>query len=292
MHFVYSAHMMARIQLWEIHEQPWCPAAVRDGATDCLNAIATWGRQYRNVVPQLHHALQQSQARRIVDIGSGSGGPWLQLFPHFRQLSVQPLGSRPVEIVLTDLYPNLPAMRVAVQRSHGQIQFVGTPVDATQMPEELEGFRTLFTSFHHFPPDVARAILQDAVNQRQGIGIFEQTQRSVLALVVMLFLPWIALLIVPFIRPFRLSRLIWTYLIPAIPIILGIDGIISCLRTYSTVEMAEMIAELHGDAYVWESGRVSSPLSPIGVLYTIGYPDPRASESGSVGAEPLVEEMK
>ena len=56
--------------------------------------------------------------------------------------------------------------------------------------------------------------------------------------------------------------------------------------------MAEMIADLHGDAYVWKSGRLLSPLSPIGVLYTIGYPDPRANESGSVGAEPLVEEMK
>lgn len=278
---------MARLQLWEIHEQPWCPAAVRDGATDCLNAIATWGRQYSHIVPMLCHTLQQNQARRIVDLCSGSGGPWLQLSRPLNQSA-----AKPIEILLTDLYPNLPAMRAAAKRSHGQIRFVSTPVDATNMSGQLDGFRTLFTAFHHFSPNVARAILQDAINRHQGIGIFEQTNRSLLALVVMLFLPWIALLVVPFIRPFRLSRLVWTYLIPAIPFVLCIDGLISCLRTYSTTEMAEMIADLHGTPYIWESGRVRSPLSPIGILYTIGYPEPRASGSESLATVPLVDEMK
>jgi hypothetical protein len=279
--------MMARLQLLEIHEQPWCPAAVRDGATDCLNIIAIWGRQYKYIVPKLRHAIEQSQTRRVVDLCSGGGGPWLQLYRYFDQKSTQPL-----EILLTDLYPNLLGMRAAAQRSYGQIHFVETPVDATQLGPELDGFRTLFTSFHHFPPHVARAMLHDAVRQAQGIGIFEQTRRSPLALVVMLFLPLIALLVVPFIRPFRPSRLFWTYLLPAIPLVLCIDGIISCLRTYSEREMAEMIAELHGVPYIWEIGSVPSPLSPIGILYAIGYPDVRASDMESAATAPRVDVMK
>ena len=278
---------MARLQLVEIHEQPWCPAAVRDGATDCLNIIAIWGMQYKNILPKLRQAFEQSQTRRIIDLCSGGGGPWLQLYRYFDQDSTQPL-----EIVLTDLYPNLPGMRAAAQRSHGQIRFVETPVDATQLGPQLDGFRTLFTSFHHFPPHIARAILRDAVRQAQGIGIFEQTRRSPLALGVMLFLPLIALLVVPFIRPFRPSRLFWTYLLPAIPLVLCIDGIISCLRTYSEREMAEMIAEVDGVPYVWEIGSVPAPLSPIGILYTIGYPDLRAYDIGSVATAPRVEVMK
>ena len=31
---------MRRLHLLEIHEQPWCPPAVRNGATDCLAVIA------------------------------------------------------------------------------------------------------------------------------------------------------------------------------------------------------------------------------------------------------------
>ena len=36
----------------------------------------------------------------------------------------------------------------------------------------------MFTSFHHFPFDEARNIIQSAVNARQGIGIFEITRRT------------------------------------------------------------------------------------------------------------------
>jgi hypothetical protein len=263
---------MPRLQLWEIHEQRWCPPAVRDGATDCLNVIAIWGRQYEHVVPKLQNALQQTQARRIIDLCSGGGGPWLQLASRFLSEFQSEVELEPLQIVLTDLYPNLDAMQVAAKQSRGQIRYVATPVDATQLDAELEGFRTLFTAFHHFPPKVARAILQDAVNRQQGIGIFEQTNRQPIAFLVMLLLPLIALLAVPFIRPFRGSRLFWTYLLPAIPLILCVDGIISCLRTYSAREMAELIVGLQGNSYTWDIGRVPSPFSPIGILYTIGYP--------------------
>jgi hypothetical protein len=132
--------------------------------------------------------------------------------------------------------------------------------------------RTLFTAFHHFPAHSAQAILQDAVDHRQGIGIFEQTRRTPLALLLMLGLPFLALLAIPFMRPFRWSRLFWTYVIPAIPCVLCFDGIVSCLRTYSIDELNTLIARLNAPGYAWEIGHVPSPLSPIGVTYVLGYP--------------------
>lgn len=59
---------MRRRHLLEIHEQPWCPPAVRNGATDCLAAIAAVLQQYRNAVPLLAGALAASNSRRIVDL--------------------------------------------------------------------------------------------------------------------------------------------------------------------------------------------------------------------------------
>src|SRR5450759_4223616 len=35
----------------------------------------------------------------------------------------------------------------------------------------------------------------------------------------------------PWIRPFRWSRLLWTYLIPIIPLVFLFDGVVSCHRT-------------------------------------------------------------
>lgn len=259
---------MTRLHLLEIHDQPWCPAAIRDGATDCLRLIATVGRQYKHVAPLLQEALIATNATRIVDLCSGGGGPWLALG---RTLNTRT--GAPVQILLTDLYPH---ERAGQSDPKATICFCPTAVDATQPPAELTGFRTLFTAFHHFAPAQAQAILQSAVNAGQGIAIFEQTARTPLGLLVMYLLPWLALVSALVVRPWRLSRFFWTFVIPAIPMMLWFDGMVSCLRTYSAAELQTIIDMLepppNGATYVWQIGKVRSPLSPLGVSYLIGYP--------------------
>jgi hypothetical protein len=254
----------------EIHEQPWCPSGIRNGATDYLRFIEAVGRQYQHVIPLLQPALRRSGSVRIVDLCSGSGGPWPQL-QHSLNVSLP----APIPVLLTDLHPNQATLKVTAQATP-YIQFISTPVNALQIPAHLTGFRTLFTAFHHFEPQAARSILQAAVNQGQGIGLFEQTARTPLALLTMLLLPWLSVLAAPFVQPFRWDRLFWTVVIPVIPLVLCCDGLVSCLRTYSTAELWAMVAALNppldGTRYQWEIGRVPSPLSPIGVTYAIGYP--------------------
>lgn len=265
---------MRRRNLLEIHEQPWCPQAVRNGATDCLQLIAIIGRQFEGALPPLRRALSMSGARRIIDLGSGGGGPWLALCSR-----LQFGDSTLVPITLTDLFPNRQALRAAQAKAPEQIDFVESPVDATAVPETLQGLRTLFTTFHHFEPSTAQAILQGAVSAGQGIAIFEQTRRTPAALLFMAVLVPIALLGVPLIRPFRWSRLFWAYILPAIPAVLLFDGVVSCWRTYTEPELQAMIGRLAFDdvnapGYVWELGRKRSLLSPLGISYLIGYPVP------------------
>jgi hypothetical protein len=133
------------------------------------------------------------------------------------------------------------------------------------MPAELRGFRTMFTAFHHSTPEAARAILADAVRNRQGIGIFETTERSARCLAATLFAPLILLAATPFIRPFRWSRLLWTYLVPLVPVLVLWDGLVSCLRSYTPDEMRALAAGL-ADDYDWEAGQLTGP-APIPVTY-------------------------
>ena len=86
-------------------------------------------------------------------------------------------------------------------------------------------------------------------------------------------MPLLALLLTPLIRPWRRSRIFWTYVIPAIPLVLCIDGVVSCLRTYEPDELLALAAALHGPTYRWQAGRAASPLSPIGVTYLVGLPE-------------------
>jgi hypothetical protein len=176
-------------------------------------------------------------------------------------------------VLLTDRFPNRPALARVQATSGGAVTFAKGPVDATEVPAELDDFRTLFSSFHHFRPEEARRILADAVRQRQGIAVFEATQRSVPALLGMLLTPLVVLLVTPFIRPFRLSRLFWTYLPPIVPLVVLFDGVVSCLRTYTPAELRALVADAPGsEAYVWEIGEERGTRGTLPVTYLVGYP--------------------
>jgi hypothetical protein len=270
---------MRRIQFIEIHEQPWFPSSLRDGVTDALQFGFNLLEVYASVVPLLEAALDRSRTnfgradgvRSVVDLCSGAGGPWLGLS---RRLSHLDSGEdAPVlEISLTDKYPNLGVFHGAGPASKNQISFYPGSVDARNVPEELNGLRTMFTSFHHFPPGDARAILQNAVDAGESIGIFEAPRRA--PLTIGLVFAWVLMLFfcTPWIRPFRWSRLLFTYLVPIIPVTLLFDGVVSCLRTYRPQELREMVGTLTANEYQWEIGEHASAIAGVPITYLIGYP--------------------
>src|SRR5258708_25847217 len=100
-------------------------------------------------------------------------------------------------------------------------------------------------------------------------------QRNLLMLLAVLPVPVRVLLAVPFIRPFRWSTLMWTYLVPILPIVLLFDSIVSVLRIYSSEELRGLTTGL--DSYLWSTGTVRSKPIPVPVLYLVGVP----IESGS-----------
>ena len=258
---------MKRLHLIEIHEQGWCPGAVRKAETDYLQFTIAATKPYAAMVPILASALQRTGTQQVLDLCSGAAGPWLWLHPVLAERGVN------VSVCLTDKYPNREAFGGASRPTAQAITYHPEPVDATRVPGELPGFRTMFTAFHHFRPEQARAVLADAVRQRQGIAVFEATQRDALALVLtLLVVPLMVLFMTPFIRPFRWSRLLWTYLVPVLPIVTLFDGLVSCLRTYSVQELRDLTAPLDANDYCWDIGTVKGKMAPIPVTYLIGVP--------------------
>lgn len=57
------------------------------------------------------------------------------------------------------------------------------------VPPHLTGMRTLFEGFHHFKPEQAQAILQDAVGSRVSIGVFEASLKPPLGPLILLLSP-------------------------------------------------------------------------------------------------------
>lgn len=134
----------------------------------------------------------------------------------------------------SDLYPN------PKSGSGPRIEWLLEPVDATQVPPKLAGVRTMFSAFHHFRPDAARAILTDAFERRRPICIFESGSGTLLGLAAMLGVPLAVLALMPLARPFRWAHLLFTYLVPLTPLIVLWDGIVSMLRIYSPEQMQKL----------------------------------------------------
>jgi hypothetical protein len=257
---------MNRIHLIEIEDQDWCPRMVRDAVTDYLQFVLAGTKPYSAIVPILATALQSTGTKQVLDLCSGAAGPWLWLGPVLAGRGVN------VSVCLTDKYPNRKAFDRSSSSTDQAITYHPQPVDATRVPSELSGFRTMFTAFHHFRPEQACAVLADAVQNGRAFAVFEATERNALALMLMLLAPLMVLMMTPFIRPFRWSRLFWTYLIPLVPLITLFDGLVSCLRTYSVQELRDLTARLDTNDYRWEIGMVKAKMTPIPIAYLIGVP--------------------
>jgi hypothetical protein len=77
----------------------------------------------------------------------------------------------------------------------------------------------------------------------------------------------LSLVLVPVVRPFRLSRLLLTYLVPAIPLLFAWDGTVSALRAYRPEELLRLANAAEGGArYDWDAGVAGK------ALYLIGRP--------------------
>jgi hypothetical protein len=257
---------MRRRQLVELEDLPWCPRAVRDGGTDWLAFMANTTRVFSAVAPKIRRAMRATGTTTVVDLCSGGGGPWLTLQRDLEQ-------SGPATVILTDLYPNVGALHELRARSRERLEFVATSVDATDVPPAFDGVRTIFNGFHHFPPAAARAILADAVAKRRAIVVVEGTDHRGVGLVAMpLQLPLI-LLLTPFVRPFRWSRLLFTYVLPLIPFLVFFDGVMSFLRLYLEDDLRELVATVPGHAtFDWDIGSTPIGGMPVGLTHLVGTP--------------------
>ncbi|HLJ30237.1 MAG TPA: class I SAM-dependent methyltransferase [Candidatus Angelobacter sp.] len=267
---------MSRLHLFEFEDQSWFPSLIRGFMTDYLHFTASLNPgAFEPFSSKVKEVLQQTGETTLIDLCSGGGGPIPQVAKMLAEKE-----HYDVTVCLTDLFPNLEAFQ-RIEASIPEVKYISTPVDATAVPSELRGVRTVFNAFHHFEADQARKILSDAVKANQGIVILELLSRSfsagfsvVLAVLLMFFLT-------PFIRPFRVSRLFFTYLVPLVPLFTLWDGLISCFRVYSLAELNELTSSIPVQDYRWAMGQLPLKGGPGFVTYLIGQPMQTANQQAS-----------
>ncbi|MCB0477216.1 MAG: hypothetical protein KDC84_03580 [Crocinitomicaceae bacterium] len=258
---------MKRIHLFEFEDLPWFPDFVRVCMTRYLLLVHKLFGSRPVIAELLAKTLKETGKNKIIDLCSGAGGPMIEAYEDLKNGNFKDL-----EVSLSDLYPNQSAAEEINSNGDANLSYITQPVDATHPQKELDGLRTMVCSFHHMTEQNAKAILKDAKDQKQPILIFEISDNSSPK-----FLWWIAfpinifvvLLLTPMIKPFTKEQLIFTYLIPILPIAIAWDGAVSNARTYSQHDLDLLTKDLQSDDYIWEKGIVKGKGNK---LWLVGKP--------------------
>lgn len=253
---------LPRAHLFEFNDLPWVPAALRDSIVETLSRTLAWGRMLDGLVEPFTHFLERSGATEVLDLCAGAAGP-----ARILAQSIVASGAEPPRFILTDLYPRLDAWRAAQAAHPGVITSEPEPVDATRIPAALARgrARTIINAFHHFPPDLARAILADAVRGSAGIFLSEPFDRNPLRFFSFMPAGIVALLANPVLSPReRFTKACLTWMSPVALAAGTWDGFVSTLRVYTEAELREMVAPF-GHGFQWEYG--TYPYAPFGRGY-------------------------
>jgi len=273
---------MKRVHVFEFEDAVWFPSWLRASMT---NVIVVMGRAVgvAEVLSGLvSRVLAQQRTDRIVDLGSGAGGVMPDVLERVRSNAATAEAS----LLLTDLYPNGDAVAAFDGIANSHVRYERNAVDATDLASAPTGLKTMVNCFHHMKPEQARLILASAMKSRQPLLIYEMGDNKIpfalWCLGLPVALPLVALMclvLTPFVRPLTARQIIFTYLIPLIPMFYAWDGHASLPRIYTPEDLDELLRGLESEDYVWEKGEAKTPRGAKMGNYLLGFPVSQAPRS-------------
>ncbi|MFD2201668.1 hypothetical protein [Shivajiella indica] len=246
---------MKRIHLVEFEDLPWFPNWIRELMTRYIQTFHKILNTSDHLIPLVEKGLSFSSSSQILDLCSGSGGPMPDVLKNLKKKEKH----SNLKLFLSDLFPNQKAIKEINKKAIKDIQYLEDPLDATQVDSKFTGLRTMVSGLHHMKPFLAKQVLRNAMESKEPILIFEISDNS-----APIFLWWLAipvafitsLFVTPFVRPMTWQQLVFTYLIPILPLFIAWDGAVSNARTYTIGDMQKLVEDLSDDFYQWEMGKI------------------------------------
>ncbi|MEM1338008.1 MAG: hypothetical protein AAF634_06840 [Bacteroidota bacterium] len=267
---------LKRLELFEFADVDWLPHPIRSGVTHLLKVLHKLFGTTDVLTNILHTTKQKIEFSQITDLGSGSGGPMLEVVEEINKKST---GASTIRLLLTDKYPNKATVQHINDSNIANVSYASESVDASKLEKAPSGLKTMIASFHHMRPEIAGQILRSAEKNREPILIYEIAENNVPILVWWLMLPIslsilivMALFMTPFVKPLTLSQLLFTYLIPIIPLVYAWDGQASVMRTYTLHDIQKLLGDRTRDHYTWEIAKAKKRNGKNAGYYVLGYP--------------------
>jgi hypothetical protein len=263
---------MNRKTVFQISRQPWFPRFLKTQIDEFLDFMVQLPQRARlphanhPFLPLFDEVLAHSQARTLVGFESMDGGG----LAHIATEVGGPLNPK-LSVQLTD-EQCIPARVKQLERLAGRPVHV-LASSKHQVAEQFRGrgIGVFINSFHHLGRGEDRAVLQELVDHDLDVVIGEGNNKSLRQVIGMtMIVPIMMLLATPFIRPFRPSRLLFTYLVPILPFVTVWDGVAALFRLHRPEELEAMARSLGRNDYVWKAGKRENGRGGF-VIYLLGY---------------------
>lgn len=243
--------VLPRLKLFEFCDQSWLKGLWREAYVDCLDNIHFLFAPYQNVPKLLGRWADELGTTEVLDIGSG-GGEQIKTIHIFaiRNNIIMP------RFTLSDLYPNTESyQKIMDQIGHQRLHYLTNSVPIANLPQEFKTM-SIFSTFHHLSKVDAESLLLEIVKNRDGLCIFEFTNRRIIDLLMLL-----PSVLIGMTAPLSAKRFHWlkffiSTLIPIIPMMVFFDGIVSVFRSYTSDEIIEMIPKKLKSEFKIESGHL------------------------------------
>jgi hypothetical protein len=185
----------------------------------------------------------------LFDLCSGSGEPAVSIFRKSGQFK---------SLTLSDKFPDLNGI------FDDSISYIHQPTDVLNTSFSPNQTYTMFNAFHHFgDTEKIRIVKEMTVAGAKGFFV-EILSPGLFNYLKILFATTVGtLLLTPFILPFSLKRLLFTYIIPVNILTITFDGFISVMKSRSVNQYQTMFKPFKEQVEVFEIRKGLSPLIVI-----------------------------
>jgi len=199
---------------------PWFPATLKILVSEFLSWFVLKVNATKPFIPLIDNILLETNTKRIINIEFDLGAGIETVAPFLRK----------------------------------DIAVISIPQSSLYVLQD--GMYLYINSFHQLPAEEAKKSLKRIAKSGNPVVIVEGNNDSLWQIVGMtIFVPLSVLLSAPLVKPFRISRIFFTYLIPILPIVIMIDGCLALLKLYNPADLKTLTSDLNIPNYEWKTGK-------------------------------------
>lgn len=219
----------------ELEDYSWFPKKLRRWQMEFIGSIAVWTKLYQPLVQVLQQIIEQNKITALQDLCSGSGIPAINI--HNKLTSKIPM-------LLTDKFPDTSFI------NKPGINYLLKPVDVLELDTEHGTIYTMYNAFHHFTAAQQQEMVQNLANKQAPFLIAEILEPGWLNGIKIFFTTTIIqFLTAPWVQPFSLARLFFTYIVPVNLFTVTYDGIVSVLKSKTAVQYGKLLKNISNQSY-------------------------------------------